>query len=82
MPHAQAKRFFVPLPPVKPNPLEGFDYDQLKEVIKSFEEDRSQRGGSRYPSFDTTMKIVDRGGRGVEWAWVRNRNVDQFVGET
>ncbi|CBJ26246.1 LRR-GTPase of the ROCO family, incomplete sequence [Ectocarpus siliculosus] len=62
-------------------PLEGFDYDKLKEVIKSFEVDRTQRDGSRYPSFDTTMNIVDRRGHGVEWAWVRNRNIDQFVGE-
>ncbi|CAM9334472.1 unnamed protein product [Ectocarpus sp. 12 AP-2014] len=65
----------------KPIPLEGFDYDKLKEVIKSFEVDRMQRDGSRYPSFDTTMKFVDRRGDGVEWAWVRNGNIDEFAGE-
>ncbi|CAM9528387.1 unnamed protein product [Ectocarpus fasciculatus] len=79
LPHAGARGDGVRK---KPNPLEGFDYDQLKEVIKSFEVDRMQSDGSRYPSFDTTMRIMDRGGRGVEWAWVRNRNIDKFVGET
>ncbi|CAB1120868.1 unnamed protein product [Ectocarpus sp. CCAP 1310/34] len=66
----------------KPTPLEGFDYDKLKEVVKSFEVDRTQGDGTRYPSFDTTMKIVDRHGGGVEWAWVRNGHIDKFAGES
>lgn len=33
-------------------------------------------------SFCNEMQLVDRGGRGIEWAWVRNRNVDDFVGDT
>lgn len=59
--------------------MQGFAYDQLKEVIKSFDVDGTQKGKSPAPSFNITMQLVDRGGRGVEWAWVRRRNVDQYV---
>lgn len=71
-------------------PAEGLEYEQLKEAIKGFEanlrtsnvEGRGAKGKSRYSAFrrfDSTMQLVDRGGRGVEWAWVRNKNVDLFV---
>lgn len=59
--------------------MQGFAYDQLKEVVKSSVVDRTQKGKSPFPSFDEAMQLVDRGGRGVEWAWVRTRNVDQYV---
>ncbi|CAM9844855.1 unnamed protein product [Ectocarpus sp. 8 AP-2014] len=62
-----------------PSPVQGFTYDTLKEVIKSFEVD-GMRGRSPFPSFDVKMHLVDRGGRGAEWAWVRTKNIDQFVG--
>eukprot|EP00903_Cladosiphon_okamuranus_P009447 g9006.t1 len=57
----------------RPSPLQGFAYDQLKEVGETF------RARPPFPSFDTAMQLVDRGGRGEEWAWVRTRNIDQFV---
>eukprot|EP00752_Nemacystus_decipiens_P005495 g4975.t1 len=60
----------------RPTPLQGFAYDQLKEVIRKFE---GMRGSSSFCRFDTTMKLVDRGGQGEEWAWVRNRNSDTFA---
>lgn len=58
---------------------QGFAYDQLKGVINSFEVDRVKKGDSPFPSFDKDMQLLDRGRRGVEWAWVRTRNTDQFV---
>ncbi|CAN0471595.1 unnamed protein product, partial [Ectocarpus sp. 12 AP-2014] len=64
---------------VWPSPAQGFTYETLKEVIKSFEVD-GMRGRSPFPSFDAKMQLVDRGGRGEEWAWVRTKNIDQFVG--
>lgn len=57
--------------------MQGFEYDQLKEVVKSFEVDR--KGKSPFPSFDEAMNLVDRGGRGEEWSWVRNCNIDLFA---
>ncbi|CAN0380592.1 unnamed protein product [Ectocarpus sp. 8 AP-2014] len=62
-----------------PSPVQGFSYETLKEVIKSFEVE-GMRGRSPFPSFDAKMHLVDRGGRGEEWAWVRTKNIDQFVG--
>lgn len=59
--------------------MQGFDYETLREVIKSFEMD-GMRGRSPFPSFDAKMNLVDRGGQGAEWAWVRTINIDQFVG--
>lgn len=59
--------------------MQGFEYDQLKEVVRSFEVDGTRQGKARFPSFKKAMQLVDRGGRGVEWAWVRTSNVDQFV---
>lgn len=64
---------------VWPKPMEGFAYDQLKEVVKSFEVDGMRKGEFPFPSFTTAMQLVDRGGRAVEWAWVRTRNIDRFV---
>ncbi|CAN0082454.1 unnamed protein product [Ectocarpus sp. 12 AP-2014] len=64
---------------VWPSPVQGFNYETLKEVIKSFEVD-GMRGRSPFPSFDAKMHLVDRSGRGEEWAWVRTKNIDQFVG--
>ncbi|CAN0216387.1 unnamed protein product [Ectocarpus fasciculatus] len=58
--------------------MQGFAYETLKEVIKSFEVD-GMRGRSPFSSFDVKMHLVDRGGRGAEWAWVRTMNIDQFV---
>lgn len=74
-------------------PAEGLGYEQLKEAIKGFEANsrtssvqgrRAQGKGSHstFRRFDSTMQLVDRGGRGVEWAWVRNKNVDLFVSNT
>ncbi|CAM9960831.1 unnamed protein product [Ectocarpus sp. 4 AP-2014] len=63
----------------RPTPLQGFAYDQLKEVVRSFEVNGTVKTRSSLPSFDTAMQLVDRGGRGEEWAWVRTRNIDQFV---
>lgn len=60
-------------------PLQGFAYDQLKEFVKKFEEKGRAKGKSHFPSFDESMQLVDRGGRGVEWAWVRKRNVRQYA---
>ncbi|CAB1119512.1 unnamed protein product [Ectocarpus sp. CCAP 1310/34] len=62
-----------------PSPMQGITYETLKEVIKSFEVD-GMRHRSPFPSFDVKMRLVDRGGRGAEWAWVRTKNIDQFVG--
>ncbi|CAM9750789.1 unnamed protein product [Ectocarpus fasciculatus] len=61
-----------------PSPAQGFAYETLKEVIKSFEAE-GMRGRSPFSSFDVKMNLVDRGGRGAEWAWVRTTNIDQFV---
>lgn len=43
---------------------------------------KTKKGAPAFRSFDTAMQLVDRGGRMFEWAWVRNSNVDVFVGET
>lgn len=59
--------------------MQGVAYNQLKEVVKSFDVDGTQKGKSPVPRFDEAMQLVDRGGRGVEWAWVRRQNVDQYV---
>lgn len=64
---------------MRPTPLQGFAYDQLKEVVRSFEVDGTVKARSPFPSFDTAMQLVDRGGLGVEWAWVRTHNIDLFV---
>ncbi|CAM9666486.1 unnamed protein product [Pylaiella littoralis] len=64
---------------VRPTPVQGFAHDQLKEVVKSSVVDRTQKGKSPFPSFDEAMQLVDRGRRGVERAWVRTRNVDQYT---
>ena len=60
-------------------PLQGFAYDHLKEFVKKFEEEGRASGKSNFPSFDDAMHLVDKGGRGVEWAWVRKRNVRQYA---
>ncbi|CAM9092024.1 unnamed protein product [Laminaria digitata] len=62
----------------RPTPLQGFAYDELKDVIKKFEV-HGMRGSSPFCSFHTTMQLVDRGGRGEEWAWVRKCNSDAFA---
>ncbi|CAN0514979.1 unnamed protein product [Ectocarpus sp. 12 AP-2014] len=62
-----------------PSPVQAFAYETLKEIIKSFEV-ASMRGRSPFPSFDVKMRLVDRGGRGAEWSWVRIKNIDRFVG--
>lgn len=59
--------------------MQGFAYDQLKEFVKKFEEEGRVKGKSNFPSFDNAMQLVDRGGQGVEWAWVRKRNLDQYM---
>lgn len=64
---------------VRPTPLQGFAYDQLKEVVRSFEVDGTVKARSPFLSFDTAMQLVDRSGLGVEWAWVRTCNIDKFV---
>ncbi|CAM9606195.1 unnamed protein product [Laminaria digitata] len=64
----------------RPTPLQGFAYDELKNAIRKFEVD-GMGGGSPFCSFDTTMQLVDRNGRGEEWAWVRKRNSDTFASE-
>lgn len=72
-------RFPYALFQVRPLPVEGFEYDQLKEVVKSFEVNGTPKGNSPFPSFDTAMQLQDRGGDAVEWAWVSKNNVDDFV---
>ncbi|CAB1109595.1 unnamed protein product [Ectocarpus sp. CCAP 1310/34] len=62
-----------------PSPVQAFAYDALKEVIKRFEV-ANMRDRSPFPSFDVKMRLVDRGGQGAEWSWVRTKNIDQFVG--
>lgn len=37
------------------------------------------QSNSPFRSFDITMQLVDRGGLGEEWAWVRRPNSDLFV---
>ncbi len=64
---------------VRLTPLQGFAYDQLKKFVTKFEEEGTAKGTSHFPSFDEAMQLVDRGGRGVEWAWVRKRNVHQYL---
>ena len=44
--------------------MQGFAYDQLKEVVKSSVVDRTQKGKSPFPSFDDAMQLVDRAGAG------------------
>lgn len=62
----------------RPTPLQGFAYDELKDVIKKFEV-HGMRGSSPFCSSHTIMQLVDRGGRGEECAWVRKCNSDTFA---
>ncbi|CAM9925777.1 unnamed protein product [Scytosiphon promiscuus] len=63
---------------VRLTPLQGFAYCQLEKFVQKFEVEGTKKGKSHFPSFGKAMRLADRGGRGVEWAWVRNRNVNQF----
>lgn len=69
---------------VHPLPVDGFVYEQLRDTIRGFEvaEYKTKKGNSVLHTFSTTMQLVDRGGRGVKWAWVRRKNVETFVGGT
>lgn len=65
---------------VNPCPANGFEYDRLTEAIKSFELEgmKAYNGVTAFRRFDDAMKFVDKHGHGVEWAWVRTRNVGAF----
>lgn len=45
-------------------PVQGFAYDQLKEVVKSSVVDRTQKGKSPFPSFDEAMQPWTGAGAG------------------
>lgn len=45
--------------------MQGFEYDQLKEVTTSFEVDGARKGKSPFPNCSKGMELVDRGGRGI-----------------
>lgn len=64
-------------------PADGFVYEQLRDAIKGFELAgyKTKKGDAVLHSFGTGMQLVDRGGCGVEWCWVRRENVDAFVGD-
>ncbi|CAM9300333.1 unnamed protein product [Sphacelaria rigidula] len=64
-------------------PLDGFIYEQLRDTVKGFEVEgyKTKKPDSSFHSFSSEMQLVDRGGRGVEWAWVRRRNFKTFVGD-
>lgn len=66
---------------MRPTPLEGFDYDQLKRIVEDFEVNGMGQDKSPIRSFNKTMQLEDRGGLGVEWAWVRKCNVEYFAGD-
>lgn len=65
-------------------PVDGFVYEQLRDTIKGFELAgyKIKKGNSAFHSFKSDMQLIDRGGRGMKWAWVRSRNVEAFVGGT
>ena len=64
-------------------PVDGFVYEQLKDTIKGFEVAgyKTKKEGSAFISFSSDMQLVDSDRRGLEWAWVRCRNVKTFVGD-
>ncbi|CAM9744681.1 unnamed protein product [Sphacelaria rigidula] len=60
-------------------PLDGFQYERLKEVINRFEIDGVKtKGDTPFTSFEESMEFVDKHGEGVHWAWVRKKNVTRF----
>ena len=63
--------------------MDGFVYEQLRDTIKGFEVAgyKTKKEDSAFISFSSEMQLVDRDRRGVEWAWVRRRNVKTFVGD-
>lgn len=65
---------------VNPCPAGGFEYDRLTEAVKGFERAgmTAKKRGAVFRTFDSAMEFVDKGGHGVEWAWVRTRNMDAF----
>ncbi|CAM9524551.1 unnamed protein product [Ectocarpus sp. 12 AP-2014] len=65
---------------VGPPPLQAYAYDQLQEVVRSFEVDGTLKGKSPLPGFEKSMQLVDKDKRGLEWAWVRTCNVRNFMG--
>ena len=60
--------------------MDGFEYDWLAEAVRGFERKgmEGSNRGTAYQRFDGTMQFVDKEGHGVEWAWVRTRNVRAF----
>ncbi|CAM9664146.1 unnamed protein product [Sphacelaria rigidula] len=69
---------------VNPLPVDGFVYEQLTDTIRGFERagNKTKKGAPAFHSFRREMLLVDRGGRGAEWAWVRRENVKAFGGDT
>ncbi|CAM9581938.1 unnamed protein product [Sphacelaria rigidula] len=69
---------------INPLPVDGFVYEQLADTVRGFERARykTKKGHPAFHSFSRKMQLVDRGGHGVEWAWVRCGNVEAFVGGT
>ena len=63
-----------------PPPLDGLQYERLKEAIKRFEFDgvKTKTGDTPFTSFEESMEFVDEHGEGVHWAWVRKGNVTDF----
>lgn len=61
--------------------VDGFVYERLRDTIKGFEVAgyKTKNEDPAFHSFSRTMQLVDRGGRGVNWAWVRRKNVGTFV---
>lgn len=58
-------------------------YEFLENAIKTFElAELTKRGYLSFHSFRSGMRLVDRGGRGKEWKWVRIRNLHAFVKDT
>lgn len=68
---------------VNPIPVDGFAYEQLRDTIKGFEvaEFKTKKGNRALHGFSTEMQLVDMGGGGVKWAWVRCKNIEAFVGD-
>ncbi|CAM9209821.1 unnamed protein product [Sphacelaria rigidula] len=67
-------------PKPRPAPLDGLQYDRLKDVIKRFEVDgvKTRKRDTPFISFEKSMKFVDEHCKGVQWAWVRGKNVALF----
>lgn len=58
-------------------------YEQLTNTVRGFERAgcKTKKGDPVFYSFRREMKLVDRDGRGVAWAWVRNKNMKAFMGK-